>query len=132
MGFFDFLGDVAKGMVDKAEKEASRRQSSLPSGRMKETEHIKGKESPLPNSPGMYRHRNKETGEVEYVGQTNDLRTRQQQHARDGKLDTSRHYVQYAESREGSTKEDLCRTEVEHIGRHKPSGNTTKGGNGRR
>jgi len=132
MGFFDFLGDVAKGMVDKAEKEASRRQSSLPPGRMKETDQVKGAESPPPHSPGMYRHRNKETDEIEYFGQTDDLRTRQQQHARDGKLDTNRHYVQYAEAREGSNKEQLCQTEVDHIARHKPSGNTTKGGNGRR
>jgi hypothetical protein len=132
MGFFDFLGDVAKGMVDKAEKEASRRQSSLPPGRMRETDQIKGQDSPLPHSPGMYRHRNKETDEIEYVGQTNDIRTRQQQHAREGKLDTSQQYVQYAESRSGVSKDDLCRTEVDHIARHNPSGNTTKGGNGRR
>ena len=132
MGFFDFLGDVAKGMMDKAEKEASRRQSSIPSGRMKETDQIKGQNSSIPNTPGMYRHRNKETNEVEYVGQTNDLRTRTQQHARDGKLDTNKQYVQYAEAKSGSSKDDLCQTEVDHIARHKPSGNTTKGGNGRR
>ena len=132
MGFFDFLGDVAKGMVDKAEKEAVKRQSALPSGRMKETDQVKGSGSPLPNSPGMYRHINKETGEKEYAGQTNDLRTRQQQHAREGKLDTSKQYVQYGVARDDASKDDLCRTEVDHIARHKPSGNTTKGGNGRR
>jgi len=132
MGFFDLLGDIFNGVVETAQKEAVRRQSSLSPGRMRETDQVKGADSPLPHSPGMYRHRNKETGDIEYVGQTNDLRTRQQQHARDGKLDTSRQYVQYAEARPGASKDDLCHTEVAHIARHKPSGNTTKGGNGRR
>lgn len=135
MGLFDFLSDVAKSVVEKAEQEANRRSSSgsaLPSGRMRETDKIKGGDSPLPNSPGMYRHINKETGNVDYVGQTDNLRKRQQEHARTGKLDTDKQYVQYGASKSGASKDDLCKTEVNHIARHKPSGNTTKGGNGRR
>ena len=102
MGLFDFLSDVAKSVVEKAEQEANRRSSSgsaLPSGRMRETDKIKGGDSPLPNSPGMYRHINKETGNVDYVGQTDNLRKRQQEHARTGKLDTDKQYVQYGASK---------------------------------
>jgi hypothetical protein len=135
MGLFDFLSDVAKGVVEKAEQQASRQSSggsALPSGRMRETDKIKGSDSPLPSTPGEYRHRNKSTGEVEYVGQTDNLRKRQQEHARDGKLDTDKQYVQYGAAKSTASKDDLCKTEVDHIARHKPSGNTTKGGNGRR
>ena len=134
MGFFDFVSDVAKSVVEKAEKEAekSKSRSAIPSGRMRETDVIKGSNSPLPSSPGMYRHRDKETGRVDYVGQTDDIRKRQQEHARSGKLNTDTQYVQYSASKSGSSKEDLCNTEVDHIARHKPSGNSTKGGNGRR
>ena len=135
MGLFDYLTDVAKGFIEKAEQNSSRHSSSgsaLPSGRMRETDKIKGSDSPLPNSPGMYRHINKETGNVDYVGQTDNLRKRQQEHARTGKLDTDKQYVQYGAAKASATKDDLCKTEVDHIARHKPSGNTTKGGNGRR
>jgi hypothetical protein len=65
-----------------------------------------------------------------YVGQSNDLRVRQQQHARTGQLDTTKHVVQYTVARPDATKDDLCRTEQCHIARHSPSGNKTKGGNG--
>lgn len=80
----------------------------------------------------MYRHVNKSTGKVEYVGQTDNLRVRQQQHARDGKLDTSKQDVHYAVAKKGSTKDDLCDTEKAHIKKKKPSGNKTRGGNGKR
>ena len=105
MGFFDFVTNVAQGMLDIAEKRASGGHSVIPSGRMKETDQIKGKNSSIPNTPGIYRHRDKETHGVEYVGQTDDLRTRTQQHARDGKLDTNKQYVQYTEAKSGSSKE---------------------------
>jgi hypothetical protein len=133
MGLFDFLSDVAKRVVDSAEQQPRNSGgSAIPSGRMRETDKIKGAGSSIPHDPGEYRHRSKATGEVQYVGQTNDLRTRQQQHARDGKLDTDKQYVQYSAAKSGASKADLCKTEVNHIARHKPSGNTTKGGNGRR
>lgn len=135
MGFFDILSNAAKGVVEKAEQQASRQSSggsSLPSGRMKKTDKIKGSDSPLPNAPGVYRHMNKSTGAVEYVGQTDNLRKRQQEHARDGKLDTNKQFVQYGVAKSTASKADLCKTEVNHIARHEPSGNTTKGGNGRR
>lgn len=127
MGFFDFLNDAAK----KAEKRTNR-QSALRAGRMRETDKIKGSDSPLPKEPGMYRHVDKKTGNVDYVGQTDNLKKRQQEHARSGKLDTSRQKVQYGTAQSGASKDALLKTEVDHIARHKPSGNKTKGGNGRR
>jgi hypothetical protein len=140
MGFFDFLGDV----MSYVQKEAAQREkqmeryaqnatgSALPSGRMKETDKIKGKDSPLPHDPGIYRHINKKTGEIEYVGQTNDLRKRQQEHERNGKLNTQTQYVQYGTAKKDASKDDLLRTEKDHIARHHPKGNTYEGGNGRR
>ncbi len=106
--------------------------SAIPRGRMKETDKFKGDESPLPNKPGMYRHIDKETGNIDYVGQTDDLRKRQQEHVRNGKLNPDKQKVQFKESKSDATKEDLLKTEQEHIKRHSPSGNTYKGGNGRR
>lgn len=79
----------------------------------------------------MYRHVDKQTGNIDYVGQTNDLRRRQQEHARDGRLDPGRQEVHYATVRPGAGKDDLRRTEQAHIGRHDPKGNKTRGGNGR-
>lgn len=135
MGLFDVLSGIANFVSDAAEQERSKQAqkgSAIPSGRMKSTDKIKGSNSPIPDKPGVYRHKNKETGEVDYVGQTNNLRKRQQEHAREGKLDTNTQYVQYSEAKPDANKDDLCNTEVRHITRHKPTGNTTKGGNGRR
>jgi hypothetical protein len=105
--------------------------SALPRGRMRETDLFNGRDSPLPNGPGIYHHVNKATREVDYVGQTNNLRVRQQQHASSGKLDSETHFVRFATAKETATKDDLCQTEIAHIARHSPPGNTTKGGNGR-
>ena len=106
--------------------------SAIPPGRMRETDEVKGPKCPLPAEPGVYRHIDRASGEVRYVGQTNNLRQRQQQHARAGKLDTASEYIQYGVAKPGATKDQLCGTERTHIGRHEPSGNTTQGGNGRR
>ena len=133
MGLLDLLGYL----IGKRRPEASCRSvvttstSALPRGRFRQTDRIKGPGSPLPNKPGVYRFVNKSTREVEYVGQTNNLRKRQQQHAKSGKLNTAKQYVQYAVAKTTATKGDLCRTEVDHIARHRPSGNKYKGGNGR-
>lgn len=135
MGLFDVLSGIANFVSDAAEQGRSKQAqkgSAIPSGRMKSTDKIKGSDSPIPDKPGVYRHINKETGEIDYVGQTDNLRKRQQEHARAGKLDTNTQYVQFSEAKPDATKDDLCNTEVSHISRHNPTGNTTKGGNGRR
>jgi butyrate kinase len=105
--------------------------SAIPAGRMRKTDVIKGSSSPIPNEAGIYRHVDKKTGEVQYVGRTRDLRTRQQAHARDGRLDVDQQLVQYSVAKPTATQEDLSKTEIDHIARHKPAGNKTRGGNGR-
>jgi hypothetical protein len=150
MGILDFLEDKFNDLMDQAQASSDRTRnyssgsssksssgstsgrSALPPGRMPRTDVIKGSNSPIPAAPGAYRHINKETGAIEYVGQSDNLRVRQQQHARDGKLDTEKQFVQYGKARPDATKDDLCNTERKHIATHSPSGNKTKGGNGRR
>lgn len=107
-----------------------KKSSALPPGRMKESNTVKG-DCVIPNKPGIYQHINKTTQEVDYSGQTDDLRKRQQEHARNGKLDTDKQFVRYGVAKDGATKADLCQTEIAHISRHQPAGNKTKGGNGR-
>ncbi|HEX5344586.1 MAG TPA: GIY-YIG nuclease family protein [Duganella sp.] len=133
MSLLDILALHLSAAIADAEKSAPPRSSSaIGPGRMRQTDIVKGPNSPLPATAGVYRHINKETKAIEYVGQTNDLRKRQQEHLRSGKLDTNRQNVHYSAARSGVDKAALCATEVKHIERHKPSGNTTKGGNGRR
>lgn len=114
MGFLDNVGKVLGIVADTAGKVAERerkKQSAINRGRMRKTDQIKGSSSNIPQEPGMYRHVNKQTGEIDYVGQTDNLRVRQQQHARDGKLNTSTHDVHYSVARNSATKDDLCETE---------------------
>lgn len=130
---FNSLKETAeRQQADYARKVHNATGSAINPGRMRETDVIKGKDSPLPKEPGIYRHINKQTGKVEYAGQTDNIRKRQQEHAREGKLNTDTQKVQYASAKKDATKDDLCKTERDHISRHKPSGNTYKGGNGRR
>ena len=77
MSFFDFIGKMASNAQRKNEqkqREFDRSKqvtgSAIPPGRMKQTDTIKGKDCTLPQEPGMYRHRNKKTNEIDYIGQT--------------------------------------------------------------
>jgi predicted GIY-YIG superfamily endonuclease len=140
VGLFDTLSSIGKTIMKNTQnmakesytKKDTAKGSAIPHGRMHETDVVKGKRCNIPHEPGIYRHINKESGKVEYAGQTNDLRKRQQEHARDGKLDTSTQKVAYSVAKPNATKDDLLKTERDHIKRHKPSGNTYAGGNGRR
>lgn len=106
--------------------------SAIPSGRMKKASYVTGGRSPLPHTPGIYRHVNKKTGKVDYVGQTNDLRRRQQEHRAAGTLNLRQQRIEYKEAKLSASRDDLCNTERKHIARHQPTGNTYRGGNGRR
>ncbi len=135
MGFWNIIGKIFRffvGVDKKVSKKGLKKQSAINKGRMRKTDQIKGRGASIPKKPGLYRHVNKDSGKVEYVGQTNNLRVRQQQHARDGKLNTLKQYIYYSVAKIGVTKDELCNTEKTHIKRTKPSGNKTKGGNGRR
>ena len=105
--------------------------SAIPRGRMTKTDVVKGTDCTIPNSPGVYRHVDKRTGDTTYIGQTEDLRARQQQHVRDGRLNPEKQWVEYSPAKPIASKDDLRNTEKKHIERHNPSGNKTGGGNGR-
>jgi len=135
MSFFETLKKGFSRLAEQQQRDLRRKQSNgsaIPPGRMKESDEIKGKNCSIPEKPGEYRHINRNTGEIEYVGQTDNLRKRQQEHARNGKLNTENQYVAYKEAKANATKDDLLNTEKDHIKRHNPSGNKTEGGNGRR
>lgn len=102
--------------------------SALPPGRMSTTSDARS----LPSDPGIYRHRDNATGSVDYVGQTGNLRTRNMQHQTSGKFDPNSQTIEYGRCREGTSRDDWCRTERAHIEKHNPPGNTYRGGNGRR
>lgn len=125
------LKDLFNKAKEAAVKQERANLSSSGPGRMSKTDVIKGPDCKIPNSPGTYRHRDKETGKIVYIGDTQNLKKRQQEHARNGKLDTSKQYVEYSKSKEDATREERRQTEKDHIKRHNPSGNKTQGGNGR-
>lgn len=68
-------------------------------------------QSPLPTSPGVYRHRSKDSGEVEYVGQTNNIARRTYQHAYDGRFDSKKHSIEWMEASPVSNRDDWCNKE---------------------
>lgn len=104
--------------------------NKLPRGRMKRTDKVKGVDCPIPDEPGIYRHINKTTKSIDYVGQSSQVRTRQQQHQRNGKLNTKTHWIDFTTFIDLG-KDALRRIEKAHIKRHKPSKNICRGGNGR-
>lgn len=144
MGIFDLFRNIGQGIMEEVERanthveqtrstsEETKTGSAIPSGRMKHSSTVKGKDCIIPNTPGVYRHVDKETGEIGYVGQTNNLKKRQQQHALSGKLNLDTHNIHFSAARANADRDDLCETEKKHIKKHKPSENKTAGGNGRR
>jgi len=99
---------------------------------MRETTSVKGSECNVPSEPGVYRFVNRTTGEIIYIGQTENLRKRLQQHASHGILDLITCKVQYGVARQDATRDDLLFAERTHIERHQPHKNKYGGGNGRR
>ncbi|MPW23052.1 GIY-YIG catalytic domain [Paraburkholderia piptadeniae] len=114
-----------------AEEPVDAKRSAIPPGRMAISGTVRGPDCAIPSLPGIYRHVGP-TGEIDYAGQTNDLRQRQQQHERLGKLNLDKQRVAFAVAPPGTSKDALIETEKAHIARHQPSGNKTRGGNGRR
>ena len=107
-------------------------QSALSRGRMKRASGSTVKELDLLPKPAVYRIVDKATAKPKYVGQTDNLRQRMGQHKAGGTLNLKKDAVEYREARDGATKDDLCHTEVKHIEKHQPPGNTYRGGNGKR
>ena len=101
-------------------------------GLMRETDRVRGADCDTPNAPRVYRIRDKDTEKIVYIGQTGDVRTRLQQHERSGRFDPETQKASYGIARDGASAQELCDTEKLHIARHRPSGNKTADGNGRR
>lgn len=87
--------------------------------------------SPIPDKPGVYRFRNRETGEIDYVGETNDVWRRVREHTGSGKLDPDKHDIEWKRADGRSTSITRREVEKEWITRHSPSGNRNSGGGGR-
>ncbi len=102
--------------------------SAIGPGRMRQADTHQD----LPREPGLYRHVDRATGRVDYIGQTGNLQQRTYQHTHAGKLDPATQRVEYQVARPDASRDALCRDEVRHIAKHQPPGNTTRGGNGRR
>ena len=100
---------------------------ALPSGRMRETDDL----ARLPREPGLYRHVNKETGATDDIGHSKDLRRRNQEHERLGKLDLDTQLIRYGVAKLDATPKQRQETEKAQISRLTPSSDKTKGGNGR-
>ena len=100
---------------------------ALSSGRRRETDDL----ARLPREPGLYRHVNKETGATDYIGHSQDLRRRNQEHERLGKLDLDTQFIRYGVAKLDATAKQRQETEKAHISRLPPSGDKAKGGDGR-
>ena len=98
--------------------------SALCSGRMK----VAKKPSHVPKSTGVY-HIQTSGGNVKYVGVSNNLQRRLQQHIAGDKFKKNNTFV-YGKAKPNISAKTLGRTEKQHIAKHKPYLNKTKGGNG--
>lgn len=78
----------------------------------------------------VYRHVNKSTGSVDYVGQSENIR--KQEHVYSNFINTDTHNIEYSVAKSGSSIDNLYSTAKEHVPRYNPSRNRTQGGNGRR
>ena len=85
-----------------------------------------------PSKPGLYRFRNKETSEIDYQGDTNDLRRRMGEHLRSD-LEVSRdtHHFEWKQADGRSTSRTRRIQERIKIDSDKPRLNRRRGGGGR-
>jgi excinuclease UvrABC nuclease subunit len=85
----------------------------------------------LPTSPGIYRIVTKNKGDKNYIGVTNNLYRRLNEHRRSGKFNDRYHRIEYGETKSNASWLEIALTEIAHIAKHKPTQNKYKGGNGR-
>jgi len=120
MNLWQWLG------LEKASRSES--SSAIAPGRMRVSRSPRS----IPREPGVYRHVNKRTGSVLYIGQTCNLARRQREHAAAGRLNFTTHEIWYGVARKGANVNDRCTTEKRQIKKWQPSRNKSSGGNGRR
>ena len=88
-----------------------------------------GSKNKPPAKPGEYRIRN-ESGKITYIGETNDLNRRTNEHKRSGKLG-SNGTIEYKQADGRSTSNTRRSHEQQKIKQHSPLLNKSKGGEGR-
>ena len=88
-------------------------------------------QNPPPNKPGQYRMRNKETKEVEYIGESSNLMRRIKEHHREGTFSPGKESFEWKEADIRSTSETRRKHERRQIDKHSPKRNQRRGGGGR-
>lgn len=86
-----------------------------------------------PNGPGLYRFRNKQTGEVDYIGEAVNIARRILVHLRSSKpVSRDTHHVEWQTADRRSTSRTRREHERVKINKHKPRLNKRSSGGGRR
>lgn len=101
-------------------------------GRPSKFDPTTGKGSEPPHSPGEYRIRDS-GGNIDYIGETCDLKRRMGEHKRSGKLPTGENggTFEWQQADGRSTSKTRREHERQKIGEHDPSLNRSHGGEGR-
>ena len=85
-----------------------------------------------PCAPGEYRFRNKRTGKIDYIGETNNLKRRKSEHERSEKRVSSKtHDFEYKLADGRSTSNSRRKHEKNKIEQYNPRHNERSGGAGR-
>lgn len=86
-----------------------------------------------PHAPGEYRWRDKESGQIDYVGETSDLSRRKQQHERSSRpVSSQTHDFEWKTADGRSTSRTRRDHERMTIEKHQPPLNQRGGGGGRK
>ena len=85
-----------------------------------------------PNDPGVYRYINNESGKVDYVGETADLRRRSNEHSRSDMVSRDTHTFAWQKADGRSTSTTRRAHEQVKISQHNPPLNQRAGGGGRK
>lgn len=102
-------------------------------GRPNKYNPITGEGQKPPAKPGEYRICNID-GSIVYIGETNNLARRTDEHIRNGKLSTDqvgRGFIEYKVADGRSTSNTRREHERQKIAQHKPPLNKSRGGEGR-
>lgn len=85
-----------------------------------------------PQKPGEYRIIDKDTGTIDYLGESNNLQRRKNEHERSGKLNSETHDFTWKQADGRFSVEKRRDHERDKIDQHNPSLNQRKGGGGRK
>ena len=107
--------------------------STYKSGRPTKYNPSTGKGTKPPTKPGEYRIRD-DNGTITYIGETNNLARRTNEHLRSGKLPSGNNCnstIEYKVADGRSTSKTRRQHEQSKIAQHQPELNKSKGGEGR-